>query len=626
MPATEAHPDNSASAPAPGNTPRVQPASATLTMRRLEDREEHSRPLDARLIIRLWRYTEPYRARRNWLLVLVVIRSFQLPALTWLVASVMQGPVARHDVQGVYFGAATFLILALSTQLVMHFRQRFALELGEAIVFDLRNELFAHLQRLPMSFFHRTKLGRIISRMSSDVENIRIGVQDVLFVSVVQVGQMIVAAACMLWSDWVLFLLILGLAPALYAVNRVFHRKLSQTLREVQESFSRVTATLAESVNGIRVTQSFVRQKVNAQLFSDLIEDHSQYNMQVTRTQGLFIPLLDLNSQMFIAILLLLGGVQVFHFRSADLGDLLMFFFMASMFFSPITVMGNLYHQALTAMAGAERVFRLLDLQPEWQDEPGAIEPGPLSGLVEFRDVSFGYDPERLVLQHVSFEVQPGQSVALVGSTGSGKTTIINLLAKFYLPTTGSVLMDGRDSRRLVTDAVRRQIGVVLQQNFLFSGSVIDNIRVGRPSANEDEVIGAVSRLDCLDLLEALPKGLHTEVGERGGRLSLGQRQLICFARALLANPRILILDEATSSVDPLTEARIQASLTLLLRDRTSFVIAHRLSTIRHADCVFVLDQGRIVERGKHATLLKNAGMYAKLYESFVRASAVLQP
>lgn len=594
---------------------------AALTIRRPEDREEYKRPLELRLIWRLAQYTRPYAALRNWLLVLVVIRAVQLPALTWLIAVVVKGPVSRHDVRGVMLGVVAFLLLAVSTQIVMHFRQRLALVLGESIVFDLRNDLFAHLQRLPMSFFNSTKLGRIISRLGSDVENVRMGVQDVLFVSIVQLGQMIVAAGCMLWYDWELFLLVLGLAPVLYAVNRHFHRKLGDDLREVQESFSRVTSTLAESVNGIRVTQGFVRQKVNSELFSDLVAGHSEYNMMVTRTQGRFLPLLDLNSQLFIAGLLLLGGFQVFQWGTADLGDLVMFFFMANMFFAPITVLGNQYNQALTAMAGAERVFQLLDLRPEWTDSPAATDVMDVAGRVEFRGVSFGYQPERLVLHDLDFVAEPGQTIALVGPTGGGKTSIINLIAKFYLPTRGRVLIDGCDATGITTSSLRHRIGIVLQQNFLFSGSVRDNIRVGRPLATDQEVAEAVARLGCADLFDSLSQGLQTQVGERGASLSLGQRQLVCFARALLADPRILILDEATSSVDALTEARIQASLTVLLRGRTSFVIAHRLSTIRHADLVLVLADGRIVERGRHDDLLAHAGLYADLYQSFVEST-----
>lgn len=599
------------------------PADAPLlTVRRPDDREADRHPLEMRLISRLMSYTQPYAAKRNWLLVLVVLRSVQLPALTWLTAAVITGPVRRHDLPGVMWGTAAFTALVLSTQLVMHFRQRLALELGEAVVHDLRRDLFAHLVGLPLSFFHRTRLGRIISRFTSDVENVRTGVQEVLFVSVVQVGQMLVAAAFMLWYDAMLFLVVLGLAPLLYAVNKHFHRLLSHALREVQESFSRVTATLAESVNGIRVTQGFARQETNAEIFSHLVACHSQYNMAVTRAQSIFLPLLDLNSQLCFAALLLVGGYRVLISGAAELGDLVGFLFMANLFFSPITVLGNQYNQALTAMAGAERVFRLLDTPPDWCDAADARPLPRLDGRVEFRRLSFGYDPRRLVLRDVSFVAEPGQTIALVGHTGSGKTSIINLIAKFYEPTAGQLLLDGHEIRRVTSDSLRRQIGMVLQQNFLFAGTVLENIRLGRPDAGDDEVRAVLAALDCLDLFEALPHGWLTQVGERGGSLSLGQRQLVCFARAMLADPRILILDEATSSVDTITEARLQRALLALLRGRTSFVVAHRLSTIRNADQVLVLSEGRLIERGTHPRLLAAGGAYAELYHSFINAHA----
>ncbi len=596
---------------------------AALTIRRAEDREEEQHPLEMRLILRLLEYTRRYASKRNWLVLLVVLRSIQLPGLTWLTAAMITGPVQSHDVRGVTLGVLAFTALALSTQLVMHFRQRLALELGEAVVYNLRNDVFEQLQRLPMSFFHQTKLGRIISRMTSDVENVRIGVQEVLFVSIVQLGQMLVAAAFMLWYDPTLFLVVLGIAPLLWVINKHFHRRLSGALRDVQESFSRVTATLAESVNGMRVTQGFVRQATNAELFGDLVADHSQYNLNVTRLQSVFLPLLDLNSQLCFAALMLIGGYRVLYVDASELGSLVGFLLMANLFFSPIAVLGNQYNQALTAMAGAERVFKLLDSRPEWTDAANSHDLPPIEGRVEFRNLSFGYQRDRLVLRSINFICEPGQTIALVGHTGSGKTSITNLIAKFYLPTQGELLIDGHEIREITSGSLRHQIGIVLQQNFLFGGTVMDNIRFGRPEASDAEVVDAVRRLECLDLLEdALPRGLQTQVGERGGSLSLGQRQLVCFARAMLADPRILILDEATSSVDTITEARLQTALFALLKGRTSFVVAHRLSTIRHADQVLVLDKGRIIERGNHFTLLAADGVYAELYRSFARASA----
>ena len=591
----------------------------TLTrIDRSEAYESDTRPLDIRLIVRLF----VHAAIRDEAELAAALRAIPRDPIAGADLDDRGGDQradCRRRCRRGGVGAALFLVLAISTQFVMHFRQRLALELGESVVLDLRNDIFAHLQPLPMSFFNRTKLGRIISRMSSDVEDVRMGMQEVLFVSLVQLGQMAVAAAFMLWYDSTLFLMVLGLVPVLAAINQYFRRKMSIALRRLRESFSRVTATLAESVNGIRVTQGFVRQDTNGQMFGELVADHAQYNLVLNRAQGLFLPLLDLNNQFFVAALLLVGGYKALSPGGpTDVGNLVGFLFMASMFFSPISTLGNQYNQALTAMAGAERVFLLLDTPPDWSDAPTAVDFEPIAGRVEFRDLSFGYDPKRLVLHDVNFVAEPGQMIALVGHTGSGKTSIINLIAKFYLPTTGQLLIDGHDIRQITGSSLHRQIGIVLQHNFLFSDSVLENIRVGRPDATDEEVFDAVRRIDCLDLIESLPEGIATAVGERGGNLSLGQRQVVCFARAMLADPRILILDEATSSVDTITEARIQRALNLLLEGRTSFVVAHRLSTVRHADQVLVLDSGKIVERGKHAELLALGGTYAQLYRRFV--------
>lgn len=591
---------------------------------KLGHREDHvdSRPLDFRLIARLMEFMRPYARQRNWLLVAVVLRAIQLPGLSWVLAAVIDGPIQQSDVNGVIWGAVAFAFLAIFTQVTMHFRQRYALELGEAVVFDLRNAIFAHLQSMPMSYFHKTKVGRIISRMISDIEDVRIGVQEVLFVSLVAVGQMGVAAAFMVWLDPILFLLVLGMAPILWGINRYFHHKLSILLRQMRESFSRVTATLAESVIGIRVTQGFVRQQENARLFNELVTDHSRYNTAVMRTHGLFLPLVELNTQVFVSLLLVIGGWRVLNTGNAtDVGELVGFFFMANVFFAPLTILGNQYNQAMTAMAGAERLFSLLDRQPEWQDAADAVPVTRLAGKVEFEDVSFAYDPGRPVLHKINFVAKPGQTIALVGHTGSGKSSIINLLAKFYLPTSGRVLIDGQDLNRLQTKSLHSQFGLVLQQNFLFMGTVADNIRFAKPSATIDEIRLVCRRLDCLDLMESLPQSFETSVGERGGQLSLGERQMVCFARALLADPRLLILDEATSSIDPKSEVRLQRALNVLLSGRTSFVVAHRLSTIRHADQVLVLDHGHLIERGTHTELANAGGAYSKLYERFAKVS-----
>lgn len=597
----------------------------TITAPRKEDeREPDKRPLDLGLITRLIGYMRPYAVKRNWLFVMVVLRSIQLPMVAWSIGAVIDGPIA-HDapLSSILWGALGVLAITGSTQIVFHFRQRLALELGEAVIHDLRQQIFEHLMRMPMSFYNKTKIGRIISRVTSDCESLRVGVQDVLFVSLVGVGQMLTAGLLMLYYDWALFSIVVAMSPILWGLNRYFRKKLSVGYRVVQESFSRLTATLAESINGVRVTQAYVRHETNSGLFKELLDWHGNNVMKAVRLEGALMPLLELNSQSFIAAILLVGGYRVL---SPEIqmppGDLIRFFFLANIFFSPIQILGNQYNQALTAMAGAERVFGLLDRQPEWSDVSGAYDLPSIQGTVELRGITFGYDPERPVLHEVQFAAEAGQTIALVGRTGSGKSSIINLIARFYLPQQGQVLIDGHDTRGTTGHSLHHQMGIVWQQNFLFTGSIKDNIRVGQPTATDEEVAEAARQLDCLDLLEALPLGLETQVGERGASLSLGQRQLVCFVRAMLADPRILILDEATSSVDTLTEIRIQTALAKLLSGRTSFVVAHRLSTIRSADLILVLDNGRIIQRGTHAELLVAGGEYAHLLEQFSRGVA----
>ena len=608
-----------------------------------EGEDDAQRPLEWSLIRRLFSYTKPYAARRNWLIFLTLARAIQFSLLTWLFSSAIAGPVAAGDRHALWLAVIGYGLLALVTEGMFHFRMRFAQELGENVVRRLRAEVFDSVQRQPMAFFHKTKLGSILGRMTSDIEALRAGIQDVFFVSIVQFGQMMGAAVIMAWTDPVMFLVVLGLAPVIWKVNRHFRDRLSRSSRATQESFSRVTATLAESVNGIRVTQGFVREETNAGLFRQLLADHSRHNINLARASSTLNPILELNNQFFIAALLLLGGWRVFH-GDMEVGELVTFFFFANLFFNPITVLGNQYNQALVAMAGAERVFRLIDRRPEWTDSPGATDLGaeseehgtretktigiadlpstpraPLAkGIdLEFRNVTFAYEPGRPVLRDVSFRAAPGQTVALVGHTGSGKSSIINLATKFYLPDAGEILVDGREIRSITSRSLHRRIGIVTQQNFLFTGSVLDNIRFARPEASEAEVRAALAALGCADLPEQLPEGLATPVGERGGGLSLGQRQLVCFARAWLADPRLVILDEATSAIDALTEARLQEALGRLLRGRTSLVVAHRLSTIRSADLILVLDRGVAVERGDHASLLALGGAYARLHAQF---------
>jgi len=605
-------------AAAPVAVPPTPSASAVLS-------EREQRPLDLGIIRRLYGYTRPYARLRNVLALLVLLRSLQVPLGVWAVAQIISGPISRHDTHAASLGILGYLALAAATELTFVYRVRLALRLGEAVVHDLRARVYAHLLRLPLAFFARTPAGRLIARITSDVDVVRTGVQDVAFVSMVSAGNMLVSAALMLHYDWKLFLIVLVMAPGLWLLLRHFRGRLSRAYRAQQESFSRVTASLAESVNGIREIQGFARQDVNGGLFGQLIHNHARINMDTAKHSAVFQPLLEFNGQLFLALLVIIGGYRALD-GTMPLSTLIQFLFLSNAFFGSIPNLGTQYNQALGAMAGAERIFALLDSPPDWQDAPGAMDLPPLQGRIELRDVSFAYQPGRPVLSNLSFRAEPGQTIALVGHTGSGKSTVVNLIAKLYLPTSGAVLIDDRDLAGATGQSLHRQIACVTQENFLYTGTVLDNVRVGRPEATADEVREAARQLDVLDLIEALPAGFDTPLGERGAGLSLGQRQVICFLRALVARPRILILDEATSSVDTLTEARLKVALARLIAGRTSVIVAHRLSTIRHADQILLLEHGRLVESGRHEALVARGGRYAEMVRALAASHGAPEP
>jgi ABC-type multidrug transport system fused ATPase/permease subunit len=527
-----------------------------------------------------------------------------------------------EPVVGVMFGAGLVALTAILFYVTMGSRIRLVSRTTNRVVFDLRHDVVSHILRQDMRFFDRNKSGRLLARATSDVDAVRVAVADIFPRTLIHGLMMISMSAVMLFYDWPLAIAIFALTPVGWVFLVSFRGRMGEAYRLVQESFSRLTATIAESVAGIRVTKSFAREPVNQELFRRQCLAHRGHNMRAAHVHGLYLPMFQLGGDLIAALIIVFGGYRVVQGHT-EVSDLIGFLLCAGGFFVSIIVLAELYNTTLRAMAGGERIFEILDTPPTIVDAVGA-EPMPrLEGgmRVELDHVSFAYDEGDPVLEDVSLTVEPGRALALVGHTGSGKTTIVRLIDRLYERTAGAIRLDDRPIEAYTLASIHRQIALVLQDNYLFSGSVADNIRFARPDASIDEVRDTCDRLACLDLLERLPRGLDTEVGERGESLSLGQRQLVCFARAMIADPRLLMLDEATSAVDTFTEHRLQIALERLMEGRTSIVVAHRLSTVRRADEIVVIDGGRIVERGDHDGLLGAGGRYAGLYHEFVRMS-----
>jgi len=538
--------------------------------------------------------------------------------------------LARHPS---YWAIGCTIFLWAAAQVLALNLQRFNIEYGrrtgEFVLFGLRKRVFAHLQRLSMSFYDKTKFGRILSRGTSDIDAMWNPIVNGLNTVVLNTLMMLVAAAILLLTDWRIALSVLWLGPVLFFMNRIYKTHIGQRHRVAREGYTRVSTNLCENINGMRVVTAYNRQEENIDAFNELQTANTENFLATAFLNGVYQPLLTVIGFLGKIIIFIFGcylivasapaaGVASTH-AAFTVGTLVAALMYWDWFMNPVLNFGVFHNEMMMAMASAERVFALLEQQPDVADAPGALAVSQVRGHVVFDHVGFSYNPDKPVLHDICFEALPGQTVALVGHTGCGKSTIINLICRFYQPQSGKILLDGQDLRTVTGESLHVHMGIVSQSNYLFSGTVLENIRYARPEATREEIVAAAKVLDSHDILAALKDGYDTQVGERGSAMSLGQRQLICFTRAFLANPRILMLDEATSAVDTHTEMLIQQALERLVQDRTTFIVAHRLSTVTRANMVLVLDHGKIIERGTHPSLLALNGKYAELYKQFTR-------